>query len=273
MINSIIEQVLVTLPLIIGAYLTISLLKLPDFSLESAFLCGAIGAFLAKDLPLVFILLAAIGGGLFVGLVMSFFNQVIKIPYLLAAVITNGLFHGFTQYQLETAAASFRITLPFSEFAFLFGAGVLVLGSARLIIASQLGYSFAIYGNNPAFFLHHRPSGPYTAMCGILLSYGLAGISGFLFAQSNGFVDLTMQIGVVLLCLTSLMLGKLIIRRRSPSILIPLIGSVTYFIAQQTLLRMGLNLKYFNAFQALFILSMLLISRKKASFTLDHLGV
>jgi ABC-type uncharacterized transport system permease subunit len=59
----------------------------------------------------------------------------------------------------------------------------------------------------------------------------------------------------------------------SPNVIIPLVGIITYFMIQQTLLRLGLNLKYFNAFQALFILSVLFLGQKKQSLTLDHLGV
>ena len=47
---------------------------------------------------------------------------------------------------------------------------------------------------------------------GVILGHGFAGISGFLFAQASGFVDLTMNFGIILLCLTALMVGKLISR-------------------------------------------------------------
>ena len=40
MILPILDQALIALPLLIGAYITLSLLKLPDFSIESAYLAG-----------------------------------------------------------------------------------------------------------------------------------------------------------------------------------------------------------------------------------------
>lgn len=273
MIFSILEQALVALPLVIGAYFTLSLLKLPDFSIESAYLFGAVFAFLAKDLPLPIVLLSAICGGMLVGMLVSFLNQFLHIPFLLAAIIVNGLFHGMTQYLLGTSVKSFQMTLPFQEVTFLSiiaGALLLILS---FVMRSQLGYSWAIYGNNPNFFRNHAISGRYVVFSGVMVGHACAGISGFLFAQSNGFVDLTMNFGVILLCLTAMMIGKLLVSTRRPNLLMPLIGIVAFFIIQQSLLRMGLNLKYFNAFQALFILAILSIGHRKQTLTLDHLGV
>lgn len=273
MIVSILEQALIALPLIVGAYLTISLLKLPDFSIESAYLFGAVMAFLARDLPLSLIFISALCGGIAVGTVVSFLSQCLRLPFLLAALVTNGLFHGITQYFLGTSVASFKLVFPFHELLMLSGVGICIVGIAFPSIRSQLGYSLAIYGNNPHFFENHKMSGRYVLFSGVLIGHGMAGLSGFLFTQANGFVDLTMNFGVILHCLTALMIGKLFVSGYRPNIVVPLTGVVGYFIMQQTLLRLGLNLKYFNAFQAIFIFGVLLLGRKKQTFTLDHLGV
>jgi putative ABC transport system permease protein len=254
MIFSILEQALIALPLVIGAYFTLSLLKLPDFSVESAYLFGAVAAFLTQDLPLPLVLLSAMCGGMIVGITVSFLNQILRIPFLLAAIVTNGLFHGITQYLLGTSVSSFHLALPMSELTLILCAATLLLLIFGFSIRSQLGYSWAIYGNNTQFFNnHHNISGRYVVFSGVIVGHGCAGISGFLFAQSNGFVDLTMNFGIILLCLTAIMIGKLLIPTYRPNLLVPLIGVAAFFLIQQTLLRMGLNLKYFNAFQALFI--------------------
>lgn len=273
MIYSILEQVLIFLPLVIGAYITLSLLRLPDFSIESAYLFGAVAAFLAQDLPLPFVLASAIIGGMFVGTIVSLLNQCLHIPYLLAAIVTNGLFHGLTHYFLGSAMKGLQASSMLPEFIFVACVGVGAIGVMILILRSQLGYSLAIYGNNPRFFENHPVSQRYVVFSGVMLAHGLAGISGFLFAQSNGFVDLTMNYGVILLCLTALMIGKLCLRKPTPNIFVPLFGIIAYFIMQQTLLRLGLNLTYFNTFQALFVIGIYLSGHRKQTFSLDHLGV
>lgn len=273
MIFFILEQSMIALPLLIGAYLILSLLKLPDFSLESAYLFGAVSAFLAQDLPFPCILISAVLGGMCVGLVVSFLNQMLGLPFLLAAIATNGLFHGAVQYFLGGGIATVHLHFPIPEFFFLAGNSLFFLCLLPFFLRSQLGYSFAIYGNNPRFFDHYPISGRYLLFSGVTLGHGLAGMSGFLFAQSSGFVDLNMHVGIILLCLTSLILGKLCVHTRLPHLGIPFLGIFAYFCMQQTLLALGLNLKYFNAFQALFILSILAIGYQKKTVTLDHLGV
>lgn len=273
MMLSILEQALIALPLLIGAYLTLSLLKVPDFSIESAYLFGAVVAFLAQDLPLPITLLSACMGGVIVGLCVSLLNQLFNLPFLLAAIITNGLFHGATQLLLGTSVITFRYILPFSEFILLSLLGGLVIFLVCLGLRSQLGLALAIYGNNPRFFAHHSISGRYVLICGVAIGHGCAGVSGFFFSLSNGFVDLTMSFGIILLCLTALICGKMVIRSQKPTIFLPVIGILLYFLIQQTLLRIGLNLKYFNSFQALFVLSALVAGHRKKQTLIDHLGV
>jgi putative tryptophan/tyrosine transport system permease protein len=273
MIFPILDQALIALPLLIGAYITLSLLKLPDFSIESAYLFGAVMAYVGKDLSWPLILLNALIGGVIVGALVSTLNQYLRLPFLLAALITNGLFHGLTQYVLGTSMKSFHpVSMP-SEHALFALIGVGLIGIIGFGLRSQLGYSWAIYGNNPLFFHHHPTSGRYVTFFGVMIGHGCAGIGGSLFALSNGFVDLTMNFGVILFCLTALILGKSCIRTHRPNILVPLVGLIAYFCVQQTLLRMGLNLQYFNAFQALFILTLLSVFQKKRKKLIGHLGV
>ncbi|HLB52403.1 MAG TPA: hypothetical protein VJK48_01675 [Chlamydiales bacterium] len=273
MILPILDQVLIALPLALGAYLTFSLLKLPDFSIESAYLFGAVMACLAGNLGLPWMLLSASLGGAFVGAIVSTLNRCLKLPFLLAAIITNGLFHGLTQYLLGTSLQSFHPVLGTFEPIFLGLVGIGLIGAMAVVFRSQLGYSLAIYGNNPLFFQHHPVSGQYVLFSGVLLGHACAGIAGFLFALSNGFVDLTMNSGIILLCLTALILGKSLIRTSRPNLLVPLVGLFVYFCVQQILLHIGLNLKYFNSFQALCILGALALFQQKQKISIDHLGM
>jgi len=273
MIHAILSQILLFLPLVLGAYITLSLLKLPDFSLESAYLFGAVMGCVAQDSSLVGMLVCAVLGGCLVGAFVSICNQVLKLPFLLAAIVTNGLFHGVTQYVLGASLVSFHPFMPTQElFIFTCISGCLVL-ALGLGLRSQLGYSFAVYGNNPSFFQYQETSGKYVLFIGVMLGHSCAALSGFLFAGSNGFVDLTMNYGIILLCLTALILGRLFLLTPRPHVLVPLLGTAAYFVIQQSLVYAGLNLKYFNALQALCVLAVLSLGHRKQKMTLDHLGV
>ena len=250
------EQVLIAIPLVVGAYLTLSLLKLPDFGIESAYLMGGVAAYLSSDLPLPLVLGCALTFGAFVGLTVVALNQIGNIPYLLCGIIANGLFHGLSHALLQGSLKTVAISSP--KFQLLLAAGLVATGLVALTLRSELGVSLRIFGVNPLFFHHHNISKKYILFAGVSTGHALAGLSGCLFAHSNGFVDVTMPFGTILLCLTSLALGKLFQKRCT--LLIPLIGTFAFFLMQQGLLRLGLTL-YFNAFQALFLIGTLSLKR------------
>ncbi len=116
----------------------------------------------------------------------------------------------------------------------------------------------------------------FVFISGVMLSNSLAGLSGYMFAQSNNFVEINMGAGKALLCITALILGKVIFRtKKAFSVFVPIVGTFAYFLLQQLLLKIGFNLKYFTAFQAVIVLIILIHTyRSKATYAyIDNLGV
>lgn len=297
MINTlyiILEQTAMYLPLVLGSYLSMSLLKLPDLSIESAYVFGAIlGAetiVLFKHAPIGLVLvltcLASMIGGMLVGVTSSFISQFGRIPHLLAAIITFGIFHGINQLVLQSAYFSLSGNqnplelLPYvaqhPELMMLAALVIALCCIMILLFRTQLSYAFAIVGNNPQFFSHYGVSSTYVTIVGIMMGNALAGFSGYLFAQSNGFVEITIGYGKALLCITALILGKAFFRTTKPiTMLVPLVGTLAYFCLQQLLLKIGFNLKYFTAIQAVVVLVFIIIMYRSQGRTLrgDQLGV
>lgn len=284
------SQACIYLPLVIGSFISISLMKVPDLSLESAFTAGAIAGylFLKLNVPLSSIyflpLVIAISclGGMIVGLISSSLTSYCRFAHLLSSIITTGLFHGINLLVLGTCNASFiKCSNPFDIKVFDYSVSesstiALIVGGLYflfvIISKSQLGLSFSIYGRNKNFFKRHGISERYVFMTGILLSNGLVGIAGFLAAYTQGFVDTSMGLGIALLALTALILGKVI--SSSLSTLIPLVGVSAYFVIQQSLLHVGFDLKFFTTVQAALILIVLVFYyRSDQRQTIDHLGV
>ena len=286
-----IDQAMVYVPMAIGAFISISLMKIPDISLESAFTAGAIVAYhvlkLNLDvntyflLPLV--LVASFVGGMVVGAVSSILTAYCKFPHLLSSIITTGLFYGINLLVLGTCNASFNVcSNPFSSGAvgthvheryYILAIVVIVYLLMRILCKSQLGVSFSIYGRNKNFFKRHGISERFVFMSGVILSNGFVGLSGFLCSYTQGFVDTGMGVGIALLAITTLILGKVLLDS-THALYIPLVGSFAYFVIQQTLLHVGFDLKYFTTVQAFLVLIMLVAYyRSDTRSTIDHLGV
>jgi len=287
-----IEQSLMYVPLVIGAYISFSLLKVPDLSIESAYVIGAVFASqlllnaspISLPVLMVMVLVASCIGGACVGVVSSLLTQRGKLPHLLSSIITNGLFHGISQYispiyvslsGAPNALLLFSSDTRHPEFVMLLLIGAVVACVIALLFQTQLGYAYAIYGNNAQFFSNYGISTAYVFITGIMLANALAGLSGYLFAQSNSFLELNMGYTKALLCLTALILGKSMVRGSTFSIMVPLVGTGAYFVLQQLLIKVDFNLKYFTAVQACIVAAILIYSYRNISerSIRDNLGV
>ena len=93
----IIEQSLIYLPLALGAYMSLSLLKVPDLSLETAYLIGAffgataLSCMISYPLWIGFLvtMIASIVGGVLVGFTSSCITSYGKVPHLLSSIIIH----------------------------------------------------------------------------------------------------------------------------------------------------------------------------------------
>ncbi len=279
MINTllvIIEQSMLHLPLMFGAYISFSLLKIPDLSIESAYVVGAIfGSYVlmgTSNLPLIGILCIVVAascvGGALVGIVSSLLTQKGKFAHLLSSIVTSGLFHGINQFicpayvslnKMDNPLTLVNVVAQHPELIMLVIIGFAVFITIYFLLKTEIGYCYAAYGNNPQFFKNYEISTSFVFITGVILANALAGMSGYLFAQSNSFVELNMGVGKGLLCITALMLGKgLTFIKKSFSIIVPLVGTCAYFTVQQLLLKIGFNLKYFTAVQAIIVLLLLI---------------
>lgn len=286
------EQVFLCLPLALGAFVSFSLMKVPDLSIESAYVFGAILASktlsqvhgVGFGLNVVFVICASIIGGMLVGTISSVLTKVAKLPHLLSSILTIGLFHGVNQYVLgmsNMSISQFSNPLMIKDFfpqcpelPMLVAVGVIIAILGYFFLKTQLGYCLAVYGNNPEFFQYHRISTKFVFISGLVMSNALAGLSGYFVAQSSGFVDVNAGMGTALFCITFLILGKTL-RKKQRSFLIPILGLILYFCLQQLLLRVGFNLKYFTMIQSVIVILILINKyRNKSMYDVkDNLGV
>lgn len=287
------EQVLLYIPLICGAYIVLSLMKIPDLSLQSSFVIGAVCAssvlaYVVKIQPGMsagLAIIASVVGGALVGLISSAITQVGRIPHLLSSIITMGICYGVTLYALNGSSRTYAGN-PLAKLLVIdgypeLGAMLMITGVVLVCMAhflrTQLGHACAVYGDNPLFLRHYGMASRYVFIIGSVIGNAMAGLSGYLFAQSSGFVDVTMGTDVVLLCITTLMIGRLVLRIPRPlTLIVPVAGLVLYCALQQALLKLRLNPQYFAGVQALMILGIALYvfsSYDRRPPAHDHLGV
>ena len=99
---------------------------------------------------------------------------------------------------------------------------------------------------------------------GLLLSNGLISACGAVVAQNNGFADVGMGIGTLVIGLASIIIGEVVLNATSfkTSLIAVMVGSVIYRVIIAVVLYMGMepnDLKLFTAVVVVLALSMPLI--------------
>lgn len=265
------EQIFLHIPLLLGAYLLLVLFKMPLLALEAAYVFGAL--FSAKMLfyshSLFITTVAGFVGGMLVGITLYCLYLITQTSLLFSNIITIGIFHGLNQAILGKGV---HISVHQYSWLLTFLPGIhsypnittllLVAGIVLLLFycfsRTALYLCFKVYGSNNTIFSHYKISQRYVECTGIILGCGLAGISGILVALHSGFADTSMGTGIILLCLMTLILGKLVIANNYNFFII-CVGLLLYFIIQQILLNTAFDTRYFMAIRAVFIVLLLLI--------------
>lgn len=244
-------------PLALGIYLAINVLSLPDLTLEGSFGLG--GAAAASSLlmgfdPVSSLLLGMCAGAL-AGLVTALLHVILQMNVLLAGILMTTAAWSVSIAVMGTGNVSLVRVDTLFTWAENLGlrnqsASILVAGVVTLIFATFLvwllhtGYGLATRASG-LNIQTARSLGIRTEMhqvLGLMLANSLAAASGALVAQSQGFMDVSIQGGVIVVGLAALTIGTSIIRSDKVAIgvISVIVGVIIYRCIVALSLRMGI---------------------------------
>ncbi|MEO1402922.1 MAG: ABC transporter permease [Cyanobacteria bacterium J06635_1] len=204
----------------LGVYLSFRVLKFPDLTVDGSFPLGAAVAatlIAGGHSPWLATGIAIVAGAL-AGLCTAVLSVHLKILNLLASILTmialysiNLRIMGKPNLPLlnkPTLFDGFETHLP--VWVPLLIALVIAKVAVDAFLTSDLGLAMRATGMNP---LMAKAQGIFTdhlILLGMALSNALAALSGALFAQINGFADVTLGVGTVVAGLATVILGEAI---------------------------------------------------------------
>lgn len=283
---SLLEQWLIHIPLLLGSYISFYVLKVPDLSIESSYTFGAFcAAFFIGHYPamhplfrlVIALSISCIAGG-FVGALSSGLKSMLGVSHLLATIITSGILYSLNQYIIGSYYSIANVQNPlasnivsgYPELISVLIISIVCFLLTYIFLKTDIGMCTIAYGINNKFFKHYGISSVYIFIVGVVMANCLAGISGYVQAQCNGFVDITMGFNKSLLCLIALIFGKTIMHSFCLVHLgHAIVGGFMYFCVQYTLIFFGFNSTLFTCIQAIVICIMLAI-RKQTKNDLKH---
>ncbi len=265
----------------LGVYLSFRILDFPDLTVDGSFPLGAAVAavmIVAGVEPWLASLAAIVAGGC-AGLVTAFLNVRFKILHLLASILTmialfsiNLRIMGRPNVPLLTEATIltpfYDLGLPayFVRPAFLAVLVVVAVAGLAWFLATDFGLAMRATGANPKMARAQGVSTDRYIYVGMALSNGLVGLAGALFAQTNGFADVTSGVGTIVVGLAAVIVGETLFRSRSLWILLVgvVAGSILYRIAIQLALSfdaLGLRPSDLNLATAVLVALALILPR------------
>lgn len=267
----------------LGVYVTFRVLDIADLTVEGSFPLGAAtaAALLAAGYGPMAAVAAAAVAGMLAGIVTGVLHTKMKIPALLAGILTmialysvNLRIMGKANLSLLGVDTTFSICrdifgLNSGETTFIVGLAVtLVIGFLLYwFFGTEIGAAIRATGFNQQMIRAQGVDTDVTIILGLLLSNALVAVSGALVAQNNGFADVGMGTGTIVIGLASVIIGEVLFGTRSfkNCMISVILGSIVYRIVIAAVLQMGMppnDLKLFTSVLVAFALFMPLLKNK-----------
>lgn len=281
LVLSTVSQGLLWAIMALGVFLTFRVLDIADLSVEGTFPLGAAVAATLIDAghSVWFAMLIALIAGCIGGTVTALLTTKLKIPALLSGILTMiGLYSVNLMINVPLLRAETVFTLTENLFGVSSVVATLIVGLVATVIVGAIMYWFfgtvlgtaiRATGCNPQMARAQGINTNVMVILGLLISNGLVALSGALVAQSNGFADVGMGTGTIVIGLASVIIGEVLFGTRSFKnwLISVVLGSVVYRAVIAIVLELGMppnDLKLFTAVLVAIALSLPLIKNKFA---------
>jgi putative ABC transport system permease protein len=268
----------------IGVYITFRVLAFPDLTVDGSFpLGGAVAAILiVNGINPWLATTAAVVAGICAGLGTSLLNTTLRINALLAGILMmvalysiNLMIMGRANIPLLREVTVFEQVSQFLgirtgvtlSIIFMVVLTCMVLAILNWFLRTEIGLALRATGENEQMVRGLGANTNMTTILGVSISNGLVALSGALIAQNQGFSDVGMGIGMIVMGLASVIIGEGLFRPRGiTAVLLAVVGGTfAYRLFLSVALRLGLppaDLKLVTALLVIVALAIPFIRKK-----------
>lgn len=274
----------------LGVYVTFRLLDFADLTVDGSFATGgAVTVMLIiAGFPVPVALLIAIFVGMAAGIVTGLLHTTLGIPPILSGILTQIALYSVNLHIMGMAANQAISVQKYDLIISLMHVQKSILVGCIFIFAviiilywyfgTEQGSSIRATGCNPAMSKANGININFTKVLALALSNGIVSLSGGLMAQYQGFADINMGRGAIVIGLAAVIIGEVFgdaLLRKHMNFALRLtfvvLGGVIYYIVVVIVLWLKLNsndLKLFTAIiVAIFLAAPYLQGKRKNSFS------
>ena len=274
----------------LGVYITFRILEFADLTVDGSLATGgAVAVMLIRGgmnpaLALVFAFLAGMAAGFVTGILHTAFG----IPGILASILTQiGLYsinlgimgksnQAINVLQYKLVASLRYVTGEGSAFFFL----KLILGAVALIaiiywfFGTELGASIRATGCNPQMASAQGINTSFNKVLALMISNGLVGLCGGIYAQYQGAADVNMGRGAIVIGLAAVIISEVIFGKLCAGKKIAFaltlaaifFGAIIYYIVIAFVLWLKMPSDYMKLFSAVVVACFLAVPYMKEKY-------
>lgn len=271
----------------IGVYITYKVLDVADLTVDGT-MCtgGAVSIMMMLSGYNIWVsLFVAVIAGMLAGLVTGVFHTIMGIPAILAGILTqlslysiNLKIMGKSNQAISVEKYDLLVSLryiknvPFYKNTILIVAvfTILIIAFLYWFFGTELGCSLRATGCNPNMSRAQGINTKRNIVFGLMLSNGLVALSSALISQYQGFADINMGRGAIVIGLAAVIIGNVVFEKIFHNFALKLlsvsIGAVIYYVVLQIVIWIGLDTDLLKLLSALVVAFFLAVPYWKQTY-------
>jgi putative ABC transport system permease protein len=267
----------------IGLYISYKILDIADLTVDGSVCTGAcvLAVLLTHGVSVYICLIAAFLAGALAGTVTGLFHTAMGIPPILSGILTQLILWSLNlkilgKANLAISARKYHVLLSSMDnwkaivVAMIFC--ILVIVGLYLFFYTELGFSIKSTGDNEDMSRAQGVNVNFNKVLGLAISNGIIALSGALLAQYQGFADINMGRGAIVIGLAAIIIGLSVSLKIMPNFVVSLIGvacgGIAYYLVYTFVIFLGLDTDLLKMLSAIVVAIFLAVPYlKKKYFT------
>ena len=271
----------------IGVYITFRTLDIADLTVDGT-MCtgGAVCIMMMMNGHNVWVaMLAAFIAGMLAGLATGFFHTFMGIPAILSGILTqlalwsvNLKIMGKSNQALNVDKYNLLVSLRYIKGVPIFKNTIVIVAIMIVVLiailywffGTELGCSIRATGCNSNMARAQGINTNFNKVLGLMISNGLVALSSALLAQYQGFADINMGRGAIVIGLAAVIIGEAIFGRIFRNFALTLLsvgfGAVIYYLVLQVVIWLGVDTDLLKMFSAIVVAIYLAIPYWKSRY-------
>jgi len=258
------EQGLIFAVLAIGVTITYKILDFADLSVEGTFPMGAFlfARFITSGISPVTSTLLSFFIGTLAGLITYTLNIKLKIKPLLSGILTmtilysvNLRLNGKSNVGLFNYSSIYDNTEAIIILIIIVSAVKIAMDA---FLKTEIGYLLIATGDNETLVKSLGEDSNKYKLIGLMLSNGLVSLSGAMMAQYQGFAEITMGTGIIVVAIASIIVGDTVLKsKKLKNTTRAIMGALAYKFIGAVAIDLGLEPTDLKAINAIIVIAFL----------------